>query len=70
MRNLMASHNHGCVLALELFLRAVSLGTCGFTQQLYSPPIAAVSKVRIVIPNPVKTRGNVLLPHHAHEPQH
>lgn len=70
MRNSMASRNHGCVLGLELFLRAVSLGTCGFTHQLYSPPMAAVSKLRIVIPDPVKARGNILLPHHAHEPQH
>lgn len=30
----MASHNHVCVLPLDLFLRAVPLGTCGFTQQL------------------------------------
>lgn len=70
MRNLMAPHNRGCVLALELFLRAVSMGTCGFTQQLYSPAIAAVSKLRVVIPDPVKARGDILLPHHARDPQH
>lgn len=53
-RNLMASCSHGCVLALELLLRAVSLRICGFTQQLCSLPTAAISKSRIVIPNPVK----------------
>ena len=64
MRISMASRNRGFVLPFELFLRAVSSRTCGFPQQLYSPPISAVSKLRIVIPDLVKARGNILVSHH------
>lgn len=68
IRNLVALCHCACVLVLEL-LEESFWGLADLHSKLCFPARAAVSKLKLIIPDPVKNRGNLFLYHHACEPQ-